>query len=308
MAIFLGIDGGASKTSCLIGDERAVLGSGRAAGSNLVKSGESAVREALKKAIAQACDTAGVSAHDIGRVCIGVAGAARPQIGETVQRIVSEMVDGEIEVVGDMVIAHEAAFDGGEGVSVIAGTGSIAYGMNAKRETARVGGWGFAISDEGSGGWIGRTMVRALMRAYDRNELAAGRSVLLASILDCWSVRDLEELVIRANSTPPADFAGLFPVVLARSENGDAKAIDVLRRAGAELAELASIVIQRLFAEEGKIPVAMSGGVFANSHLVREAFSEGLRVVTRSVDVRSDVVEPVQGALSRARRMHIASR
>ena len=74
---------------------------------------------------------------------------------------------GEIEVVGDMVIALEAAFGGDPGVIVIAGTGSIAYGRNSKGQTARAGGWGFAISDEGSGQWIGRAAVAATVRALD---------------------------------------------------------------------------------------------------------------------------------------------
>ena len=67
------------------------------------------------------------------------------------------------------MIALEAAFGSGPGVIVIAGTGSIAYGRNREGQTARAGGWGFAISDEGSGHWIGRTAVAAAIGAWDED-------------------------------------------------------------------------------------------------------------------------------------------
>ena len=115
-----------------------------------------------------------------------------------VRRLVSEFVSGEVAVVGDMVIAMEAAFGGGPGVIVIAGTGSIAYGRNSAGQTARAGGWGFAISDEGSGHWIGRSAVAACMRAFDEAgaESAGG---LLEGIMKSWGVTTREQLVVAAN-------------------------------------------------------------------------------------------------------------
>ena len=167
MAIFLGIDGGGSKTSCLIGDETSVLGSGSAGGSNFVRGGEAAAKESLAAAIRQACMVANVKTSEIVSTCAGMAGVVSSETADTVRRILAEIVPGESEVVGDNAIALEAAFGGGPGVIVIAGTGSIAYGQNAAGESARAGGWGFAVSDEGSGQWIGRTAVSSLLRAQD---------------------------------------------------------------------------------------------------------------------------------------------
>src|ERR1700681_4866894 len=173
--MFLGIDGGGSKTSCLIGDETSVLGAGTGAASNVVRVGEAQARESLATAIRQACRVANLEPSQISNVCVGLAGAARPEINELVKDIVSEVIAGEIKpnevrVVGDMVIVLEAAFGSGPGVIVIAGTGSIAYGRNGEGQTARAGGWGFAISDEGSGHWIGRAVVAAAIRACDGGE------------------------------------------------------------------------------------------------------------------------------------------
>ena len=128
MAIYLGIDGGGSKTSCLIGDETSVLGSGTGGASNLVRVGEAQARESLTRAIRQACTVANLNPFEIGSVCVGLAGAARSEISEQVKRIVAELVPGNVNVVGDNVIALEAAFGGGPGVIVIAGPGSLAYG------------------------------------------------------------------------------------------------------------------------------------------------------------------------------------
>ena len=87
MAIFLGIDGGGSKTSCVIGDEESILGTGAAGGSNVVRVGEAAAREALSASILEACAAARVTPQQIHRTCIGVAGAARPQIAGVARRL-----------------------------------------------------------------------------------------------------------------------------------------------------------------------------------------------------------------------------
>ena len=254
MAIFLGIDGGGSKTSCLIGDETSVLGTGIAGPSNVVRVGEAQAREALAAAIGQACMVANLKPAEISRVCVGLAGAGRPGISEPVRGVISEIISGgikpgDIKVVGDNVIALEAAFGSGPGVIVIAGTGSIAYGRSRDGQTARAGGWGFAISDEGSGHWIGRAAVAAALRAWDENQ--GENAALLASMMKSWCLESRESLVLAANATPSPDFAALFPAVLASADSGDRSARDVLAQAGSHLAELAGIVVRRLFPDSG---------------------------------------------------------
>jgi glucosamine kinase len=297
--IFLGIDGGGSKTSCLIGDENSVLGSGASGGSNVIRVGEAKAREALAAAIRQACVVAGVGPDQIARTCVGLAGAGRAEISSSAQRLLADLVSGKIEVVGDMVVALAAAFGSGPGVVVIAGTGSIAYGRNAQGRTARAGGWGFAISDEGSGHWIGCAAVAAAMRSQDEGQGAGG---LLANIMKAWGSGTIEEFVRAANASAPPDFAGLLPVVLAAADAGHTTARAVLTQAGVELAELAKIVIRKLFPEGDSVPVAMCGGVFSNCALVRQVFYNSLRSEYDGVNLNASVVEPVRGALEMARR------
>ena len=297
MAFFLGIDGGGTKTSCVVADESSILGSGTAGGSNIVRCGEERARESLAAAIRQALTVAGVTPAQITRTCVGAAGAGREEIRAAQQQMVADLVAGEVIVVGDMMTTLEAAFVGGPGVVVIAGTGSLAFGKNAGGDMARAGGWGFAISDEGSGHWIGRAALSASLREMDES----GTSSLLDRIQKAWRV-DVDALVPMANASPGPNFAELMPLVVSASEAGDMTARTVLTRAGSELATIAGIVIRKLFPEGGAVPVAMSGGVFRHCALVRQVFYNTVKTEFSDAVVGATVVEPVRGALEIARR------
>src|ERR1019366_9541656 len=136
----------------------------------------------------------------------------------------------------------EAAFGAGPGVIAIAGTGSIVYGRDAGGQTARAGGWGVAISDQGSGHWIGGHAISSIVNASDQGLDTA----LTAMLLQSWKLTTIDELVQQANSTPPPDFPRLFPVVLRAADAADAIARDLLADAGAKLSNLAAIVVRRL--------------------------------------------------------------
>lgn len=297
MAIFLGIDGGGSKTRCVMGDESSILGRGEAGPSNIIRVGEQAARASIEASIWQACAAAKVDPSQVKRTCVGIAGGARPETAEMVRRMVSAIVNAEVEVVGDMVIAMEAS-GSGTGVVVIAGTGSIAYGRNAAGQTARAGGWGFSISDEGSAHWIGRGAVSAVMRALDEGE----NSALLDELMKTWRVDTRERMIMVANASPPADFAGLLPVIVSAADADDPIAHDVLAQAGAELAMLARIVILRLFGVGESVPVAVSGGVFRNAAMVRRVFYNNLRLRYPTVVSSETVIDAENGALELARK------
>ncbi|MBI1739484.1 MAG: hypothetical protein HYR57_01165 [Candidatus Koribacter versatilis] len=295
---YLGIDGGGTKTRCALGDETTVLATAVAGGCNVVRLGEAQARAALHAAVREVCVAANTPPEQISSVCIGAAGAARPEIAATVRRILAELTPASIEVVGDMVIALEAAFGSGPGVIAIAGTGSIVYGRDATGRTARAGGWGFAISDEGSGHWIGRHAISAVLQACD-----AGQDSTLASrVLQEWNLKTLDELVQAANSLPPPEFPRLFPVVLRVAEEGDRLAQSVLAKAGTQLADLTATVIHRLLPHPPHAPVAMTGSVFRQSTEVRQVFYNRLHARFPSLEVRSELVKPVEGALALARK------
>jgi glucosamine kinase len=309
VAYYLGIDGGGSKTICSIGNETSELATATSGPSNITRVGEEGARESLHRAIREACAIAKVNPQQVQRARIGVAGAGQPEIANAVRQIVAEVIPGEIQVTGDIEIALAAAFGQGPGVIVIAGTGSIAYGRNAKGQIVRAGGWGFAISDEGSAHWIGRAVVTTWLRALDlgteenqEDRRVAESSPLLCEMKEAWDVHSFDEFLRKANSHP--DFPALLPAIITAADAGNELAGSVLAQAGAELAQLAGIVISRLFAADiikASIPLAMVGGVFKHSARVREVFCDEVRKLDLRIEVSPQIVEPVLGALKMAR-------
>jgi glucosamine kinase len=300
MGFYLGIDGGGTKTRCVLGNETAVVATAVSGGCNIVRLGEGPARASLRAAVRQVCVAANISADRIEAVCIGAAGAARPEIAAQLRGIFAEIdphFTNHIEIVGDSAIALEAAFHSGPGVIAIAGTGSIVYGRAASGGTARAGGWGFAISDQGSGHWIGRNAISALLRARDE-----GRETrLTALVLDAWKLDDHDALIQRANATPPPEFPRLFPIVVRAADEGDTIARELLASAGHELAALAAIVLRRLAPAPPYLSVAITGSVFRRSAEVRQVFNHRLEEMFPGIGLLDDFVDPVMGALTLAR-------
>jgi N-acetylglucosamine kinase-like BadF-type ATPase len=300
---FLGIDGGGSKTTAVVADEKSVLGRATAGASNMTRVGREQARASIHQAVRDACAIARVHPSQIGYTCIGASGGGRPAVREALRGILTEIGGGVIEVVGDTLITLDAAFPGEAGMIVIAGSGSIAFGRNSRGETARAGGWGYAVSDEGSGYWIGRAAVSAVFRAVDESVV----TVLTQHVFSAWNVNEINQLVPVANASPAPDFAALFPSVVTAADQGDAVARLILTQAGQELARLARSVGARLFPPGEVVRMAMSGGVFTNSRMVRQAFMGSFHSQGTMLSILPQPVDPVDGALARARAMAEAS-
>jgi N-acetylglucosamine kinase-like BadF-type ATPase len=298
MAYFLGIDGGGTKTECVVADEHQALGRGLSGTAKRSRVSEDDARQNLRAAIEQACSGAGIPSSQLARSCYGLSGAADPHAAENARRLLASLVGGEVEIATDVAIALEAAFPGDSGAIVIAGTGSIAYGRNERGEVVRAGGWGPLVSDEGSGEWIGRAAVAFALRAHDAGETTS----FLPAIMNTWHLATYEDVVRFVGSQPPPDFAALFPHVAEHAERDDL-ARGILLRAAGELAEICHIVLRRLWPhEKASAEVAMCGGVFRNSALVRQAFTDVVRSRRPHVRVALCEREPVEGALALARR------
>ncbi len=298
MCLILGIDGGGTKTRCAVSDGVMVLGRGVSKGCNIVRLGEATARLSIQSAIREALRNAHLEPDSVKAACIGVAGSAVPQVRQAVLSIIREILPCPISVVGDQDIAFEAAFGDTPGILVIAGTGSIAFGRNSTGKSARAGGYGFIVSDEGSGQWVGRAGVSSCLRALDRG----AKSLLLPQFLKAFSASNVGELIQAANAVPPPDFSQLFPMVLNASEHGDAVATEVLKKAGQELAALAKLVAEQLGMNRENFRVATAGGVFEHSPLVRAEFQSSLKSSHPHATVIDGVAEPLLGALSLARK------
>jgi N-acetylglucosamine kinase-like BadF-type ATPase len=292
MPLYLGIDAGGTKTDCAVSNGAELLGQATGASCKLARVGKERGRENLQAVIRQATQAAGVEASTIQHVCIGMSGASLAEAVHWAQQTIRELIpDSTIYVAGDHVIAHRAAFGTSPGVLVISGTGSIAFGRNQSGETARAGGWGPNVSDEGSAFWVGREAVTAALHAFD----FGNANGLLATIAECWKVAP-EEVIRMANASEPR-FPELAGPVVNAAEQGDDTARAIMERAGQALAGLAGAVIKRLWPTGGVVPVALAGGVLQGSPLVRQAFRDAMKIEQPQAAVSFAFVRPVLGAL-----------
>jgi N-acetylglucosamine kinase-like BadF-type ATPase len=292
MPLYLGIDAGGTKTECALSNGAELLGQATGASCKLARMGRQTASQNLQTVIRRACEAARVRPEDVQRVCIGMAGASLPEAVQWAQETIRELAPAAtIHVAGDHIIAHRAAFGTSHGVVVIAGTGSIVFGRNPSGETARAGGWGPNVSDEGSAFWVGREAVIGALRAYD----SGSGNGLLQLVAQAWKVVP-EDIVRLANASEP-QFAELAAPVTAAAQSGDPEALAITSRAGEELAWLAAAVIHRLWPKGGVVPVALAGGVLHGSALMRQAFKEAMRAKHRDAAVSFAYVRPVLGAL-----------
>ncbi len=292
MALYLGIDAGGTKTDCAVSNGAELLGQVTGASCKLARVGEKKARENLHAMIRRVADAARVLPEDVQHVCIGMAGASLPEAVSWAQDTIREVIpDATIYVAGDHIIAHRAAFGTSHGVLVVSGTGSIAFGRNQTGETARAGGWGPNVSDEGSAFWVGKEAVAEALHAYDNGS----SNGLLPIIAQSWDIAP-EEVVRQANASEPR-FAELAVPVVAAAEKGDPIARDIAERAAKALAGLAGSVIRRLWPRGGVVPVALAGGVLQGSALMRQCFKDAMKAEQPDAAVSFAFVRPVLGAL-----------
>lgn len=302
MGFRLGIDGGGTKTECALADETGVVLARASAGpSNLLRVGEGAARTALREAIGQVFHTAGVKPTGLDTVCAGLAGAGQDEVRERGKRLLVELVAArEIFVVSDVAIALEAAVGGGPGVVLVAGTGSIAFGRDREGREARAGGWGPAVSDEGSATDIGCRAVRAVLEARDGRSPATS---LTPRLLDALGVSQVEDLPVALANEPFECLAALFPLVAEAADAGDRVAVEILEQAAEALADLSGTVIRQLGLGPTRFRLAYTGGVFRGSTSFAEAVCARLQKLAAEAEVGELAVPPVVGAIRLAERL-----
>jgi N-acetylglucosamine kinase-like BadF-type ATPase len=229
-------------------------------------------------------------------------------VADFLSEALSARVAGDLILLGDIEIALDAAFPGQPGVVVIAGTGSNVAGRDTAGQLTTAGGWGPALADQGSGHRIGLEALRAAFLALDE-----GRDTrLLPAILDLWQLsgppEGIDQLVDLANRIPAPDFSRLTETVLACAQQGDPTAAAVLQREGQDLAHLVRLVLRRIKLTcddpTWTPPLAFTGSILEKVAPVREALTVAVQQEFPTLPILSGVVDPIAGALFRARQGH----
>ena len=312
MQYFLGVDAGGTKTEFLLGDESRELARVRTGTLKRMKASEETTQANLEDALRQLTAATGISMHAITRCCIGTAGETVPLVVDWLRQAFARCVGGELILVGDVEIALDAAFAGQRGVLVLAGTGSNVAGRAANGSIVTAGGWGPAMADQGSGHFLGLEGLRRSFLAIDQQR----PTPLLDVVRAHWNLASIGELIEFANANPAPDFSQLAPLVVACAEQGDPVAQEVLEQGGADLAYLASLVIERIRSIEAcstasaevnpvrpfELPaVAIAGSILELVTPVRRALEDNLRERYPVIVVLDTPADPPAGALWNAR-------
>jgi N-acetylglucosamine kinase-like BadF-type ATPase len=299
MSVVLGIDGGGTNTRAAIVADGKIVGSGQSGSIKRLRVGaevaEANLRTVLKEAFAQS------GMKDIDAACCGVASASMPGITEWITAVFDDFGIDRSEVVGDHIIALDAAFHGGPGILQIAGTGSNCIGRAPDGSLETAGGWSSRLGDEGSGYWIGVNSIRRALHALDREQPCQ----IIPKVMEIWGTPDMDEFINFGDGTPPPDFAALAPAINELAEAGDAVAFGALEQAATDLVEFVLLVrskLRRKHGITGEIPVAWTGSVIAKMDLVREQFFAGLRASAPDMPVSTEEVVALKGAIWRAER------
>lgn len=303
MTYLLGIDGGGTQTTAWISDQNLRVAARVQSGpSNPVKVGFKAAQTELAKAYRKALREARIPPAALDAVCAGLAGGDNPEVKIKMLRWMRKSIPARAHhITTDAEVTLVAAMGNSEGIIVIAGTGSIAFGRDRNGGVIRVGGWGNQFDDDGSGYDIGRRAIAAALRAHDGRGTPTSLSHAICRELRLDKITELVPLQLTVQQ-----ISALFPLVQQQAVAGDAIARELCRDAADYLAELANTIISRLHRRRADIPVVCSGGVFRSSEIIRRAFTR--RVHKYAVRARVSLLdrEPVEGALLLARQLPTA--
>lgn len=306
VACYLGVDGGGTKTRFVLvdGDAR-LLAEAQCATTYHPEVGLDGVRATLAEGIGQVLHAAGVSPEAIAHAFFGL-----PAHGEdSVATPQLDAIPGELlgharyHCGNDMVCGWAGSFACGDGINIVAGTGSIGYGQRGG-VAARAGGWGEAFSDEGSAYWIAVQGMNAFSRMSDGRLPKRPLHALLRAQLQLRDDLDLCAHVYGEAARTRGQIAQLSVLVAEAARQGDDIATGIFRQAGAELAAIADALRGALrFAPDEAVPVSWSGGAFSAGELLLEPFLAALQSRSPAFVAHAPLHPPHTGAALYAIRL-----
>ena len=298
MGYFLGVDGGGTKTICLVVDKSGrLLGVGQGGPANTNFTSEETARRSIFDAVSSAWRASGPPPIP-PKLTILTGPIPTTFVAEAVKQ---EAGGEQVTHAGEGEGAWSAALAWRKydcGVAVGAGTGSVAWGFNRQGQEAVASAWGAFLGDEGSGYWIAVEALRAIVRAEDGREpptrLREGLCKALGIKDSLW---ELIPLLHHKGAMSRQEIAALCPLVAQVAREGDAKALEIFARAGEELALAATAVIRRLGMTGEEFGVVPFGSVFKAGEMILGPFREAILRVAPGARFIFPRYEPVVGAL-----------
>lgn len=282
MTLFLGIDGGGSKTEALIAAEDGrIYGWQKTGPSNPLFMPPAKALENVVAAVkgAMTAQTA-IMKQSITQACICIPGFEKQFSKESLVRSLGVGIE-QISMMGDERSTLLAALGGKAGIVIAAGTGSFAIGRDGQNNIKSAGGWGPILGDEGSGYDMGRQALRAIVTQHENN---APTTALTEAVCSLWGIDRVQDIRLYLNSHTnfQQTISALAPLVLECAQKGDSTAKTIIRRAGYSLADLSYTVIKQLTMPDGPVKIAVSGGIRNFGDLItdpiRQRFKEEYQI------------------------------
>lgn len=297
MELFLGIDGGGTRTRAVVVDaEGRVLGRGESGIGNIHHARTNEVAAHLAEAVAGALQPTGQSPSAVRSAFLGMAGATGEETRSVYRNLIhaAGLASASIEVDHDIRIALAGGLAGRPGIALIVGTGSSCYGRSSDGRTWQTGGWGQLVADEGSGYDVGRRAMIAAVRMAD------GRipTSLLRDRVFAWlEVKQVSEILARLyeKGIERDEIAAFAPEVVTLAEHGDGVALQILEVGAHDLADMVGANHAHL--ETSNPPeVVITGGLGTAPTLYREMIRRAIGRRLPEARVREMELEPVCGA------------
>jgi N-acetylmuramic acid 6-phosphate etherase len=313
--LYLGIDGGGTHTVALLvraetgsSGRWTQLGRGEAGPSNLQSVGIAKALEALDTAVAKAFAAAQRERQPVAAACFGLAGAGRLEDQAVIKDWAARVnLSAVVEVTGDTPLLLAAGTPEGWGAALVAGTGSMAFVRDREGRTARAGGWGYLLGDEGSGYALVVAALQAVAQAADGRGPATGLAERFLAKLGLTQPQELIGAIYRSGLDRTA-LAALAPLVFETADIGDEAATGIVLRGAEQLAATVVAAARQLKLESAPLPLALAGGVL----LAAPSYGEKVLTALASQGLRAEPVtlvrEPAEGAVRLALTKALAGR
>lgn len=293
----IGIDGGGTKTEAVLVDFMGnVIGCTRGGSTNYQAVRREQVKHELKTLVQKLLKRFNISPNRVKRMFLGLAGAGRKSDREAIKRLFNDTdFKDRITVDSDAVVALAGAFGNRPGIILIAGTGAICFGKNAKGNVVRSGGWGYLLGDEGSGYYIGRRALIAALKDFDgRGEKTSLRNTCELK----YKLNSIDEIIplIYQNKLDRIAIANLAPQVFEQAKKGDSVAQQIIKQTGKELGKLAKAVAINLHFGDEKISVALIGSIFKHREMLVNEISKQLYEISWDIEITDPYYSPSIGA------------
>ncbi len=299
--LIIGIDGGGTKTRVVVANQQCqVLGEAVSGPSNYLRVGMPTALASIQFAVRKALESIDASMSRVSLVYAGLAGLRSQTNREEMQNALKSILpDVHIDVNTDAAVGLAGATDGKPGIVVISGTGSVTFGLNKRGETWQAGGWGWVMGDEGSGYFISRRGLAAVVRAFDGRGPQTALTEKLCTSFGICDPSNLPGIVYHPEVTT-TDIAKYARAVTAAAKDGDEVATDILREAGIELGQAIVAVIRKLEMQEDTFRVAHVGGAFRAGELLLGPIRKILQVVAPKAELGEPLFTPAVGAVKLA--------